>query len=92
MLTYFETEFSFDDEHKPFPLDDRSLRYYYPPLFNTPGVSKMATSNSRRPETPVCLPQVQFAVTLGSDMFEVALKISFSLGATIAEYRSIQGI
>ncbi|KAF7194212.1 Decapping nuclease rai1 [Pseudocercospora fuligena] len=32
------TEFSFDDKHKPLPLDDRSLRYYYPPLFNTPGV------------------------------------------------------
>ncbi|KAF2766729.1 protein rai1 [Teratosphaeria nubilosa] len=29
--------FSFDDEHKLHPLSDRSLSYYYPPLFNVPG-------------------------------------------------------
>lgn len=31
------TEFSFDDKHVCFPLDDRSLRYYYPPFFHLPG-------------------------------------------------------
>lgn len=31
------TQFSFDDQHVCHPLDDRSLRYYYPPFFNIPG-------------------------------------------------------
>ncbi|KAF2208183.1 hypothetical protein CERZMDRAFT_122486 [Cercospora zeae-maydis SCOH1-5] len=32
------TEFSFDEQHVCFPLDARSLRYYYPPFFNVPYV------------------------------------------------------
>lgn len=31
------TFFSFDDQHVCRPLSDVSLRYYYPPLFRTPG-------------------------------------------------------
>ena len=31
------TEFSFDNQHVCFPLDSRSLRYYYPPFFEVPG-------------------------------------------------------
>jgi RAT1-interacting protein len=29
--------FSYDSEHKLKPLDNESLRYYYPPFFNVPG-------------------------------------------------------
>jgi RAT1-interacting protein len=29
-------EFSWDDKHNAFPLDDRSLRYYYPPFSEAP--------------------------------------------------------
>ena len=29
--------FSYDSEHKLKPLDNESLRYYYPPFFNIPG-------------------------------------------------------
>lgn len=32
------TEFSFDDDHVCFPLDSRSLRYYYPPDIAVPYV------------------------------------------------------
>lgn len=30
------TEFSFDNKHVCYPLDNRSLRYYYPPMFESP--------------------------------------------------------
>lgn len=29
--------FSYDNDHKLKPLDNESLRYYYPPFFNVPG-------------------------------------------------------
>lgn len=32
------TEFSFDDDHVCFPLDSRSLRYYFPPDIDVPYV------------------------------------------------------
>lgn len=33
------TFFSFDDEHKLHPISTRSLNYYYPPFFDTPGIN-----------------------------------------------------
>jgi len=36
------TYFSFDDEHKLHPISTRSLSYYYPPIFDTPGINEQS--------------------------------------------------